>query len=166
MRTVLQRVSRAAVTIDGRVAGAIGAGLLLLVGFRHDDDDAVLVWMADKVIGLRVFPGTEAEQEVARAAARSSSFARDLAAFRGDLLVVSQFTLYGDIRRGRRPSFTDAAPPAVAIPLYDRFVALLRERAPGRVETGEFGAMMDVELVNDGPVTLILERSTGGGGHA
>jgi D-tyrosyl-tRNA(Tyr) deacylase len=76
----------------------------------------------------------------------------------GALLVVSQFTLYGDTRKGRRPSFIDAAPPEVAIPLYDRFVALLRERAPGPVETGEFGAMMDVELVNDGPVTLILER--------
>ena len=83
---------------------------------------------------------------------------RSLEEVAGGVLVVSQFTLYGDARKGRRPSFVDAAPPAVAIPLYERFVALLRERAPGAVETGEFGAMMDVELVNDGPVTLILER--------
>lgn len=164
MRIVLQRVSSAAVRIDGRMAGAIGAGLLLLVGFRHDDDDTVLAWMADKVVGLRVFPG-ESGENAADEASRGSSFARDLAAIPGDLLVVSQFTLYGDTRRGRRPSFTEAAPPAIAIPLYDRFVALLRERVPGRVETGEFGAMMEVELVNDGPVTLILERSAGGAGH-
>jgi D-tyrosyl-tRNA(Tyr) deacylase len=83
---------------------------------------------------------------------------RDLADVDGGMLVVSQFTLYGDTRKGRRPSFIDAAPPEIAIPLYDRFVELLRERAPGPVETGEFGAMMDVELVNDGPVTLVLER--------
>lgn len=156
MRIVLQRVSRAEVRIDGRTAGAIGAGYLLLVGFRHDDDDAVLEWMAAKVIGLRLFP--ERAGEDGGRDDGGSSFGRDLAAVGGGLLVVSQFTLYGDARRGRRPGFTDAAPPAVAIPLYDRFVALLRERAPGPVETGEFGAMMDVELVNDGPVTLILER--------
>jgi D-aminoacyl-tRNA deacylase len=146
MRIVLQRVSEARVRIAGRVAGAIGRGYLLLVGFNRDDDETALDWMADKVIGLRLFPDAEAKMN------------RDLAEAGGDLLVVSQFTLYGDARKGRRPSFIAAAPPETAIPLYDRFVELLRARAPGRVETGEFGAMMDVELVNDGPVTLLLER--------
>jgi D-aminoacyl-tRNA deacylase len=98
------------------------------------------------VLGLRVFADEDGKMN------------RALDEVGGGLLVVSQFTLYGDARKGRRPSFVDAAPPAVAIPLYEHFVALLRERAPGRVETGEFGAMMEVELVNDGPVTLLLER--------
>lgn len=146
MRVVLQRVSRASVTVDGRAVGRIGVGHLLLVGFRSGDGEAQLEWMADKVVGLRVFPDEEGRMN------------RGLDETGGDLLVVSQFTLYGDTRKGRRPSFVDAAPPEIAVPLYERFVALLRARAPGKVETGEFGAMMDVELVNDGPVTLVLER--------
>ncbi len=146
MRVVLQRVSRARVTIDGRTAGEIGRGFLLLVGFRADDTEEGLRWMAEKVVSLRLF--SDAEQKM--------NLGLDDVA--GGLLVVSQFTLYGDTRKGRRPSFIDAAPPPIAIPLYERFVTLLRERAPGPVATGEFGAMMDVELVNDGPVTLILER--------
>lgn len=146
MRVVLQRVSRAQVTVDGKVTGRIGTGLLLLVGFRSGDGDQQLAWMADKVLGIRVFSDAEGKMNLG------------LAEVAGDLLVVSQFTLYGDARKGRRPSFVDAAPPEVAVPLYERFVGLLRERAPGRVETGEFRAHMEVELVNDGPVTLVLER--------
>ncbi|MBI4409325.1 MAG: D-tyrosyl-tRNA(Tyr) deacylase [Gemmatimonadetes bacterium] len=146
MRVVLQRVSRAEVRIDGRVAGRIGRGFLLLVGFRDGDDEEALRWMADKVVGLRLFSDAGGKMNLG------------LEEVAGGVLVVSQFTLYGDARKGRRPSFIDAAPPEIAIPLYDRFVALLRERMPGPVETGEFGAMMDVELVNDGPVTLLLER--------
>lgn len=146
MRVVLQRVSRAQVSVEGRVVGRVGPGFLLLVGFRPGDGDEQLAWMADKVLGLRVFPDADGRMNLG------------LDESGGDLLVVSQFTLYGDTRKGRRPSFVDAAPPEVAVPLYERFVALLRERAPGRVETGEFGAHMDVELVNDGPVTLVLER--------
>ena len=146
MRIVLQRVSRARVTVEGRVSGSIGRGFLLLAGFSAADNDDALVWMADKIISLRLFADGEGKMNLGL---------EDVA---GELLVVSQFTLYGDTRKGRRPSFIDAAPPAQAIPLYEKFVALLRERAPGPVETGEFGAMMDVELVNDGPVTLILER--------
>jgi D-tyrosyl-tRNA(Tyr) deacylase len=145
MRVVLQRVSRARVTVDGRVTGEIGRGLLLLAGFTDGDNDDTLAWMADKVVELRIFPDDEGKMN------RS---VRDVA---GGLLVVSQFTLYGDARKGRRPSFIDAARPEVAIPLYERFVDLLR--ATGLpVGTGEFGAMMDVELLNEGPVTLILER--------
>lgn len=148
MRVVLQRVSRARVTVEGRVTGEIGRGLLLLVGLTAGDTEAELAWMAEKVVGLRVFPDGEGKMN------------RSLAEAGGALLVVSQFTLYGDARRGKRPSFVDAARPEVAIPLYERFVALLRET--GRpVETGEFGAMMEVELLNDGPVTLILEREGG-----
>ena len=145
MRVLLQRVSRAEVRVDGRVTGRIARGYLLLVGLTHDDDEARLEWMAEKVTGLRLFDDAEGKMNLA------------LADVGGAVLVVSQFTLYGDAQKGRRPSFIDAARPEVAIPLYERFVALLRERGLG-VETGEFGAMMDVELVNDGPVTLWLER--------
>ena len=155
MRVVLQRVSRAEVRIDGRVSGRIDRGYVVLAAFRSDDTDASLQWIADKIVSLRLFP--EEADSGADAGEKPSSFSRDLAAVAGGLLVVSQFTLYGDTRRGRRPGFSDAAAPAAAVALYDRFVALLRERAPGRVETGEFGALMDVELVNDGPVTLILD---------
>lgn len=145
MRVLLQRVSRAEVRVGERVTGRIGRGYLLLVGLTHTDNEATLAWMADKVIGLRLFADVEDKMNLA------------LGDVGGALLVVSQFTLYGDAARGRRPSFIEAARPDVAIPLYERFVALLRERGV-QVETGEFGAMMDVELVNDGPVTLWLER--------
>ncbi|HET6762303.1 MAG TPA: D-aminoacyl-tRNA deacylase [Longimicrobiaceae bacterium] len=145
MRIVLQRVSRARVTVDGRVTGEIGTGLLLLVGFTHDDGEDQIAWMAEKVAGLRIFADDEGKMN------------RSVADAGGGILVVSQFTLYGDTRKGKRPSFIDAARPEVAIPLYERFVATLR--ATGLpVATGEFGAMMDVELLNDGPVTLVLER--------
>jgi D-tyrosyl-tRNA(Tyr) deacylase len=146
VRIVLQRVSRASVTVEGRVAGAIGPGLLLLVGFTPGDDEDTLSWMVEKVVGLRIFNDREGKMNLSL---------HDVA---GEVLVVSQFTLYGDTRKGRRPSFVHAAPPPIAIPLYERFVELLEGRAPGPVATGEFGAMMDVELVNDGPVTLVLER--------
>ena len=145
MRIVLQRVSRARVTVDGRVTGEIGPGLLLLAGFTDGDGDEALTWMADKVAGLRIFPDDEGKMN------------RSVQEAGGSLLVVSQFTLYGDTRKGRRPSFVDAARPEVAIPLYERFLEMLRGTGLP-VQTGEFGAMMQVELVNDGPVTLILER--------
>jgi len=134
--------------VEGRVTGKVGPGFLILAGFAPTDTDAQLSWMADKILGLRVFGDAEGKMN------------RDLADTGGGVLVVSQFTLYGDASKGRRPSFIDAAPPDLAIPLYEKFVALLKEKSGGTipVETGEFGAMMDVELVNDGPVTLILER--------
>jgi len=146
LRVVVQRVSRAEVRIGERVAGRIGRGYLLLVGFRASDDDAVLEWMADKIVGLRLFPDEAGKMNL------------DLEEVGGEVLVVSQFTLYGDARKGRRPSFVEAAPPEVAIPLYEKFVEIMRQRLPGRVQTGEFGAMMNVELVNAGPVTLLLKR--------
>jgi D-tyrosyl-tRNA(Tyr) deacylase len=146
MRVVLQRVSHASVTIGGRVAGAIGRGFCLLVGFTHGDTDDRVDWMADKVAGLRLFSDADGKMNLG------------LAEVQGALLVISQFTLYGDTARGRRPSFIDAARPDTAIPLYERFVAALRNRA-FEVATGEFGADMQVEIHNDGPVTLILERA-------
>jgi D-tyrosyl-tRNA(Tyr) deacylase len=145
MRVLLQRVSRAEVRVGDRVTGRIAQGLLLLVGFTHSDTDEQLVWMADKVAGLRIFADDEEKMN------------RSVLDVGGAVLVVSQFTLYGDAVKGRRPSFIDAARPEVAIPLYERYLALLRDRGL-HVETGEFGAMMQVELVNDGPVTLWLER--------
>jgi D-tyrosyl-tRNA(Tyr) deacylase len=129
------------------VAGRIERGLLIFAGFAPHDAEDSLLWMAEKILGLRIFGDAEDKMNLS------------LADVSGGVLVVSQFTLYGDARKGRRPSFVDAAPPAIAVPLYERFVAILRERAAGLgVATGEFGAMMEVELVNDGPVTLILEK--------
>jgi D-aminoacyl-tRNA deacylase len=150
VRVLLQRVSRAAVHIREagapvRTSGRIERGYLLLVGFTASDGEEQVAWMAEKVVGLRLFADAEEKMNLA------------LADVGGALLVVSQFTLYGDTRKGRRPSFIDAARPEIAIPLYERFVDVLRGTGV-RVETGEFGAMMDVELVNDGPVTLWLER--------
>lgn len=145
MRAVVQRVSRASVTINGRATGSVGRGFLVLLGVAKTDGTAQVEWMADKIAGLRVFADDEGKMN------------RDLAAVGGAVLVVSQFTLYGDVSKGRRPSFIDAAPPETAVPLYEAFVAALRGRGLP-VETGEFGAMMDVELVNDGPVTLVIDR--------
>ena len=147
MRVVLQRVSAAAVRVAGETVGEVGRGFLVLAGFAPGDTDDTLVWMADKILQLRVFADAEDKMNLA------------LADVGGGLLVVSQFTLYGDAAKGRRPSFISAAPPDRARALYERFVALLHERAGAvPVATGRFGAMMDVELVNDGPVTLILEK--------
>lgn len=131
--------------MDGRTIGEIGKGFCLLVGFTHTDTDEQVLWMADKVAGLRLFSDAEDKMNLG------------LEDVGGAVLVVSQFTLYGSAAKGRRPSFVDAARPEVAIPLYERFIALLRERGL-TVATGEFGAMMEVELVNDGPVTIPLEK--------
>ena len=145
MRVLLQRVSRAEVRVGDRVTGSIGRGFVLLVGFTHTDSLAQIEWMVEKVVGLRVFPDAEDKMN------------RSLTEVDGAMLVVSQFTLYGDAAKGRRPSFIDAARPEQAVPLYEQFVAELRQRGV-KTETGEFGASMEVELVNDGPVTLWLER--------
>ncbi len=145
MRVVLQRVARAEVRVDGAPVGSIGRGYLLLVGFKHGDGEETLRWMVDKIRGLRLFPDSEGKMNL------------PIDAVAGELLVVSQFTLYADVRKGRRPSFIDAAEPDEAERLYDRFVDLLREGTIP-VATGEFGALMDVSLVNDGPVTLVIER--------
>ena len=145
MRVVLQRVSSARVTVGDRVTGEVGRGLLLLAGFTATDTADTVDWMADKIATLRIFGDDAGKMNLA------------LEDVSGGVLVVSQFTLYGDAAKGRRPSFIAAAPPEIATPLYERFVEAFRVRGH-QVATGEFGAMMNVELVNDGPVTLVLER--------
>ncbi len=145
MRVVLQRVSRASVSIGGNPVGAIGRGYCLLVGFTLADTIDQVVWMADKVVGLRVFSDALGKMNLA------------LGDVAGAVLVVSQFTLYGDAAKGRRPSFIDAARPEVAIPLYQRFLGELEGKGIP-VQAGEFGADMQVEIHNDGPVTILLER--------
>jgi D-tyrosyl-tRNA(Tyr) deacylase len=145
MRVVLQRVSEASVTIGGTTVGRIGRGFLLLVGFAPADTTAEVSWMADKVAGLRLFTDADGKMNL------------DLAAVAGEVLVVSQFTLYGDASKGRRPSFIAAARPEIAIPLYEAMIAELKLRGL-TVASGEFGADMQVALLNDGPVTLLLER--------
>ncbi|MCC3376392.1 D-aminoacyl-tRNA deacylase [Cohnella sp. REN36] len=144
MKVVLQRVSEARVRVKDETVGEIGRGLLLLVGIGQEDGEADVAWMADKVAGLRIFEDEEGKMNLS------------VKEVDGEILSVSQFTLYGDCRKGRRPNFMAAAKPDTANALYERFNTLLRE-AGFRVGTGVFGAMMDVSLVNDGPVTLILD---------
>ena len=144
MRAVVQRVSRARVLVEGRVSGEVGRGLAVLVGVGKDDGEPDARLLADKVAGLRVFEDAQGKMNLA------------VAEVEGGVLVVSQFTLLGDARKGNRPSFTDAAPPEAANALYERFCALLREKGLP-VGTGVFRAAMEVELVNDGPVTILLD---------
>jgi D-tyrosyl-tRNA(Tyr) deacylase len=145
MRIVIQRVEKASVAVEGGVVGEIGPGLLLLVGVRGDERPEDLEWLAEKCVNLRIFPDDEEKMN------------RSLLDTGGEILAVSQFTLYGDCRKGRRPSFVEAAPGDVAERIFNAFVERLRAREV-TVETGLFGAMMAVRLVNDGPVTLIVER--------
>ncbi len=146
MRAVIQRVSSASVTIDGKVSGAIGNGLLILLGIKTGDTDSDAHYLAEKCAALRIFE--DAEEKMNRSV-------KDIS---GSVLVVSQFTLYGDTRKGNRPSFIDAAPPAIAEPLYENFVSHIRSLlGTEKVATGVFRAMMDVTLVNSGPVTVIVE---------
>ena len=144
MRAVVTRVASASVTIAGEVVGEIGRGFLVLLGVGPDDTEAQADKLADKIVGLRVF---EDENE---------KMNRSLEDVGGQVLVVSQFTLYGNCKKGRRPEFLAAARPELAVPLYEKFVALCRDKG-FHVETGEFGASMEVESVNDGPVTLIVD---------
>ena len=147
MRAVLTRVKHASVTIDGKVHGQIGEGFLILLGITHEDTEAHAVKLADKLTGLRIFEDENGKMN------------RGLEEVNGQLLIVSQFTLYGNCKKGRRPDFLAAARPEVAIPLYEKFVALCREKG-FHTETGEFGAYMQVDSLNDGPLTIILDTDT------
>lgn len=147
MRAVVQRVSRASVAIAGEVVGRIDRGLMVLLGIHRTDTAADIPWLADKIASLRIFEDPEGKMNVGLQDAG------------GSVLVVSQFTLYGDVQKGRRPSFIQAADPAIAEPLYEAFINALRAIGV-HVETGRFGADMQVELVNDGPVTLIIEKGS------
>ena len=144
MRALIQRVSRAQVAIEGETVGQINQGLLVLLGITHTDTVEQAKWLAEKVASLRIFQDDEGKMN------------RDVAEVKGGMLVVSQFTLYGDARKGRRPSFVDAAGPEQAIPLYEAFINALKALGIPTA-TGRFGAMMQVELVNDGPVTLMVD---------
>jgi D-aminoacyl-tRNA deacylase len=144
MRTVIQRVSRAEVSVDGKCRGRIGPGFAVLLGVAREDTEADAEFIADRILGLRVFADAAGKMNLA------------LGAVGGELLVISQFTLLADTSGGRRPSFIKAAPPELAVPLYEHFLSLVRIRGV-KVETGEFGAHMDLALVNDGPVTIILD---------
>jgi D-tyrosyl-tRNA(Tyr) deacylase len=144
MRAVVQRVSRAKVTVDGKVAGEIGQGILLLLGVAARDTETDVRYLVEKTLNLRIFEDSDGKMN------------RSILDIEGCLLVVSQFTLYGDTRRGRRPSFIDAAPPEKANELYELFVSESRKQV-SEVATGVFQAMMDVELVNDGPVTILID---------
>lgn len=144
MRAVIQRVSRASVTINGAVVGRIDRGLLILLGITHKDTSVEARWLAEKIVGLRIFNDADGKMNLG------------LTDMGGSTLVVSQFTLYGDAQKGRRPSFMSAARPEQAIPLYEAFIDGIKALGVP-VQTGRFGAMMDVELVNEGPVTLILD---------
>jgi len=144
MRAVVQRVSRASVVIDNETVGSINAGLLVLLGVTHTDTPEQAAWLAEKIAGLRIFNDAEGKMN------------RDLTDIGGAMLIVSQFTLYGDCRKGKRPSFIDAAPPSVAIPLYEAFINGMKALGVP-VATGRFGADMKVDFINDGPVTLIVD---------
>jgi D-tyrosyl-tRNA(Tyr) deacylase len=148
MRIVVQRVSKGSVTVEGKITGAIEQGFVILLGIKNGDTGQEAAWLANKIAGLRLFEDDAGKMN------------RSLLEVGGAALVVSQFTLYGDARKGKRPSFTDAAPPEIAEPLVNQFVESLREAGIKRVETGIFGAMMQVEIHNDGPVTLIVERNS------
>ena len=147
MRAVVTRVTHASVTIDGTVRGSIGPGFLILLGVAHGDTEAQAVKLADKICGLRIFEDEAGKMNLG------------LDAVNGHLLIVSQFTLYGNCKHGRRPDFLAAARPETAVPLYEKFIALCREKGL-HVETGEFGADMKVDSLNDGPLTLILDTDT------
>ena len=144
MKALVQRVSKASVSVDGGVIGAIGEGLVVLLGVARGDTEADAEWLADKCVNLRVFDDGDGKMNLS------------LADVGGEALIISQFTLCGNASKGRRPSYTEAAPPETAIPLYERFVGLV-ENAGIKVATGRFGAMMEVEIHNSGPVTLMVD---------
>lgn len=153
MRAVIQLVREASVTVEGQVVGQIGQGLLVLLGVHREDGEREAAVLAEKLARLRIFPDEEGKMN------------RSLLDVAGGALVISNFTLYGDCRHGRRPSYTDAAPPAIAQPLYERFMELLAAAGVSPVERGRFGADMQVRLCNDGPVTLVLDTADLGPGR-
>lgn len=145
MIAVIQRVSEASVTIDGVARGQIQTGFLVLLGVTHTDTDEDVAWLSKKIVGMRVFNDSDGKMNL------------DLSAVGGGILLISQFTLHASTKKGNRPGFTEAAPPAVAIPLYERMIAQLTADLGQPIETGEFGADMKVALLNDGPVTIVVD---------
>lgn len=146
MKVVVQRVNRAQVTVENKITGSIGRGLLLLVGVHEDDDVKILNWVCNKILKLRIFEDDQGKM---------NESVRDI---EGEILVVSQFTLYGDVEKGNRPSFVKAAKPEKAERIYEQMIEILEKNLDTTVQSGIFGAMMDVKLTNSGPVTIIVER--------
>lgn len=146
MRIVVQRVKSSSVEVEGKITGSVNKGLLLLVGIHEDDTPEQMQWMCDKVLKLRIFEDEEGKMN------------RSVQDIEGEILVVSQFTLYGDARKGTRPSFIEAARPDKAEPMYEEMIAYLKKHSSLNIESGIFGAMMNVKLENDGPVTILLEK--------
>ena len=145
MRAVVQRVSKASVTVEGELKGTIGQGLVVLLGIERSDTEADLEWLANKIPQLRIFEDGEGKMNL------------DVLAVEGEMAIVSQFTLFGNVRKGTRPSFNRSAAPDFAIPIYEAFIAKMEDRLGKPVVTGKFGAMMEIDLVNDGPVTLVID---------
>jgi len=145
MKIITQRVKEASVIVENNTVGKIGKGVLVFLGIHHNDTQKQASWLVEKVINLRQFIDDEGKMNLS------------LKDVDGELLIISQFTLYGECEKGRRPSFTESAPPEVAIPLYEQFILLARQSIP-KVETGIFGAKMEISLINDGPVTFIIEK--------
>jgi D-tyrosyl-tRNA(Tyr) deacylase len=146
MRSVVQKVSSANVSINGRIVGGIGHGLVIFVAVSDSDNDKVLHWMCNKIANLRVFPDEENKMN------------RSVIDAGGSILLISNFTLYGDVRKGFRPNFMRSAKPEISEPMYNKMIELLKSQFGLNVQSGEFGAMMDVELINDGPVTVIIDK--------
>ena len=145
MIAVIQRVSEASVTIDNHVKGSIGAGFMILLGITHTDTQEDVEWLSKKIVGMRIFSDEEGKMNL------------DLKAIEGDILLISQFTLYASTKKGNRPSFIEAAKPDIAIPLYESMIAQLEKELGKSIQTGEFGADMKVALINDGPVTIVID---------
>lgn len=150
MIAVIQRVSQATVTIENQIRGQIGVGFLVLLGITHSDTEEDVVWLSRKIVGMRIFNDADAEN-------RPGKMNLDLVAVDGNILLISQFTLHASTKKGNRPSFTEAARPEVAVPLYQRMITQLAQDSGKHIQTGEFGADMNVSLVNDGPVTIVLD---------
>jgi D-aminoacyl-tRNA deacylase len=146
MKVVVQRVSRANVKVNGKISGRINRGLMLLIGIHENDDGQVMKWISDKILKLRIFEDQDGKMN------------RSVTDVGGGILLVSQFTLYGNVKKGTRPSFIEAARPEKAEPLYNDMIDYFKKRSGLQIESGVFGAMMDVELVNDGPVTILIEK--------
>ena len=146
MKAVVQRVKQASVKIDGEIVGEISAGILLLIAFSANDNDETITWFANKLMNLRIFNDENEKLNLS------------LLDTNGELLIVSNFTIYGETRKGFRPSFTESASPQAAEEIYERFIQYIKANYSTKVQTGQFGAMMDVSLINDGPVTLIVEK--------
>lgn len=148
MKAVVQKVSKASVEVEGKITGKINNGLLVLLGIKDNDDEKVIEWMSNKLVNLRIFPDKEGKLNLS---------VKDIG---GNILLISNFTLYGDLKKGYRPSYSKAAKPDISEPIYEKMIDAIKSKGLENIQTGVFGAMMDVQLNNDGPVTVIIEKES------